>query len=81
MGTAHRDLSPLTANFQDVDETDEWIQKKTQERRPGELKTDFLCPLIEETLVIPPRDIRSNFLPKLLAIDFPNEVFPTPGGP
>ena len=30
---------------------------------------------------MPPRDILTNFLPVALAIDLPNEVFPTPGGP
>ena len=30
---------------------------------------------------MPPKEIRINFLPVALAIDFPKEVFPTPGGP
>ena len=30
---------------------------------------------------MPPKEILTNFLPVALAIDFPKEVFPTPGGP
>ena len=41
----------------------------------------FLCPLISASSLIPPSEIRTYFLPNASAIDFPNEVFPTPGGP
>ena len=41
----------------------------------------LLWPLISASSLIPPKDILTNFLPVALAIDFPNEVFPTPGGP
>ena len=32
-------------------------------------------------LARPPRDMRMNLLPRALAMDFPTEVFPVPGGP
>ena len=41
----------------------------------------FLCPLISASSLKPPNDTLSYFLPKASAIDLPNDVFPTPGGP
>ncbi|OQC48611.1 MAG: hypothetical protein BWX58_01114 [Deltaproteobacteria bacterium ADurb.Bin026] len=41
----------------------------------------LLWPLISASSFTPPSDILTNFLPIALAIDFPSEVFPTPGGP
>ncbi|GAG67966.1 unnamed protein product, partial [marine sediment metagenome] len=41
----------------------------------------LLCPLISASSLIPPNDILINFLFNALAIDWPNEVFPVPGGP
>ena len=41
----------------------------------------FLCPLISDSSWSPPKDILTYFLPIASAIDFPNEVLPTPGGP
>lgn len=40
-----------------------------------------LCPLISASSFTPPRDMRTNFLPKAAAMDEANDVFPTPGGP
>ena len=39
------------------------------------------CPLISATSVKPPTEKRKNCLFNALAMDFPIEVFPTPGGP
>ena len=41
----------------------------------------FLCPLISDSSLSPPKEILTYSLPKASAIDFPNEVLPTPGGP
>ena len=41
----------------------------------------LLCPLISASSLIPPKEILINFLFVALAIDFPREVLPTPGGP
>ena len=41
----------------------------------------FLWPLISDSSLNPPRDILTYSLPKAFAIDLPNDVFPTPGGP
>lgn len=41
----------------------------------------LLWPLISASSLTPPKAILANFLPRASAIDFPNEVFPTPGGP
>ena len=41
----------------------------------------LLWPLISDSSLIPPNETLINGLSKALAIDLPNEVFPTPGGP
>ena len=41
----------------------------------------FLCPLISASSLNPPRDTLTYSLLIDFAIDLPNEVFPTPGGP
>ena len=41
----------------------------------------LLCPLISDSSLTPPRENFINGLPVALAIDFPREVLPTPGGP
>jgi len=41
----------------------------------------LLCPLISASSLTPPRDMRTNFLPKEAAIEDAKDVFPTPGGP
>jgi len=41
----------------------------------------LLCPLISASSLTPPRDMRTNFLPRAEAIEDANDVFPTPGGP
>ena len=49
---------------------------------PGSAPTYVLrCPLISASSLMPPREILTNFLPSALAMDFPSEVLPTPGGP
>ncbi len=49
---------------------------------PGSAPTYVrLCPLISASSLIPPKEIFTNFLPNARAIDLPNEVLPTPGGP
>ena len=49
---------------------------------PGRAPTYVrLCPLISASSRSPPRDILTNLRPIVFAIDFPNEVLPTPGGP
>lgn len=51
-------------------------------RRPGILPIYvLLCPRISASSLTPPKDMRTNFLPKAAAIDDANDVFPTPGGP
>nr|GMD97299.1 Uncharacterised protein [Ipomoea batatas] len=51
-------------------------------RRPGMLPIYvLLCPLISASSLTPPRDMRTNFLPKAAATDDARDVFPTPGGP
>ena len=45
------------------------------------LRDVLLCPRISASSLIPPTDILTNSLFVAFAIDFPNEVFPTPGGP
>ncbi len=50
--------------------------------RPGSAPTYVRrCPRISASSRIPPREIRRNLRPIARAIDFPSEVFPTPGGP
>ena len=39
------------------------------------------CPLISASSRNPPSEIRTYSRPNASAIDFPKEVFPTPGGP
>ena len=46
----------------------------------GNLPTP-LCPRSSDSSRSPPSDMRMYFLPRALAMDLPNEVFPTPGGP
>ena len=41
----------------------------------------LLCPLISASSLTPPKEILTNSLPIDFAMDFPNDVFPTPGGP
>ncbi len=41
----------------------------------------LLCPLISASSLTPPKAILIYLLPVALAIDFPSDVFPTPGGP
>ena len=41
----------------------------------------FLCPLISASSLTPPNESLINSLLTDLAIDSPNDVFPTPGGP
>ena len=41
----------------------------------------LLCPLISDSSLTPPSDILTYFLLVARAIDSPNDVFPTPGGP
>jgi hypothetical protein len=50
--------------------------------RPGSAPTYVRrCPRISASSRMPPRDMRMNFRPIARAIDFPRDVFPTPGGP
>ena len=41
----------------------------------------LLCPRISASSLTPPNEILTNSLPIDLAIDFPRDVLPTPGGP